>query len=385
MSKQSFIPATRPAATFPAASPDSVNGNSPTLHSPIAHGAKKIAYRLQDRVIDLEVANNTPSPIIDPSVRTILVAHSMGGIVAADTLLSILDDESVTLSNGRRQRKGTGFMFPYIQGILAFDTPYLGLSPAIFANGTDTHLRSASATVSQISALASGLLASRAASEGATVVQKKKDVKSADAARKRSSSKRRTSRSSSRGSREIVTPPPPAPVAPTGLFGGWGKVAAYAGAAGILAAGGAIAYFKRDELTQGFSWVSSHMEFVGALMKGEELKNRTKRATSVPGVGFATLYTALGEKGQEKGERTFIILPVGNTEHSGLFYRCVNPKVKDEVEAHVSMFSPKTNPWYYEMGQLSRDLIVEWTGGWGEAERRGSPERSSGVGRGERL
>ncbi|KAK1913812.1 hypothetical protein P3342_007057 [Pyrenophora teres f. teres] len=42
---------------------------------------------LQNKVIDLEVANSTPSPTVDPSVRTILVGHSMGGIVAAETLL----------------------------------------------------------------------------------------------------------------------------------------------------------------------------------------------------------------------------------------------------------------------------------------------------------
>lgn len=41
---------------------------------------------LQNKVIDLEVANSTPSPTVDPSVHTILVGHSMGGIVAAETL-----------------------------------------------------------------------------------------------------------------------------------------------------------------------------------------------------------------------------------------------------------------------------------------------------------
>lgn len=317
----------------------------------------------------------------------------MGGIVAADTLLSILDDDIITLPNGRKQRKGVGFMFPRIQGILAFDTPYLGLSPAMFAYGTDTKLRSASTTISQISTLASGLLASRAASEGANVVQKNKE---ADAAGRRPgpSSQSRSSRSSSgsrsrshsQSYREPPAPPPAAAAAAAaGLWGGWGKVAAYAGAASILAAGGAIAYFKREELGHGIGWVSSHLEFVGALMKHEELRKRTKRASSVPDVGFATLYTALGEQGKEKGERTFIILPAKGTEHAGMFHRCVNPKASDEVDAHVSMFSPKTNPWYPEMGHLSRDLIAEWVKEWGGNGRKGSPERSSGMGRGERL
>ena len=45
--------------------------------------------RLQEKVIDIEVANNTPSPTVDPSVRIILIGHSMGGIVAADIVLGI--------------------------------------------------------------------------------------------------------------------------------------------------------------------------------------------------------------------------------------------------------------------------------------------------------
>lgn len=311
----------------------------------------------------------------------------MGGIVAADALLSIIDDESVTFANGRTHKKGTGFMFPYIQGILAFDTPYLGLSPIIFTHSATTHLQTASATVAQLSALASGFFATKAASEGSNVIQKQHDAKEA---RKRSgssssSSKKRSSRSLSRNKETTVEPPAPAPAVQAGLFGGWGKVMAYAGAASVLAAGGAAAYLKRDELAEGYTWVYSHMEFVGVLMKAEEMETRLRRATKAPGVGFADYYTALGERGADKGERTFIILPSMNSEQYKQFHRCVNPKVKDEVEAHVSMFSPKSNPWYYEMRTSVRDQIIEWIkGDWSEV-RKGSPERSQGPGRGERL
>ena len=38
----------------------------------------KIKNRLQNKVIDLEVAAETSSPTVDPSVRTILIGHSMG-------------------------------------------------------------------------------------------------------------------------------------------------------------------------------------------------------------------------------------------------------------------------------------------------------------------
>lgn len=37
-----------------------------------------VGHRLQNKVIDLEVEARTCSPSIDPSVRTILIGHSMG-------------------------------------------------------------------------------------------------------------------------------------------------------------------------------------------------------------------------------------------------------------------------------------------------------------------
>ena len=86
---------------------------------------------LQNKVIDLEVANSTPSPTVDPSVRTILVGHSMGGIVAAETLLSIIAEQPVpSLQNSQTKDDGgqpvlgekSTLMFPYIQGILAVST-----------------------------------------------------------------------------------------------------------------------------------------------------------------------------------------------------------------------------------------------------------------------
>lgn len=106
-------------------------------------------------VIDLEDANQSRAPTVDPSVRVVLLAHSMGGIVAADTLISILDDEVVkgpsTGSGSRRvppssldPRKNDAvsedspdpeipedrILFPAIVGICAFDTPYLVCWPS---------------------------------------------------------------------------------------------------------------------------------------------------------------------------------------------------------------------------------------------------------------
>ena len=40
-------------------------------------------------MIDLEVEMGTASPVVDPGVHVVLVGHSMGGIVAVETVLGI--------------------------------------------------------------------------------------------------------------------------------------------------------------------------------------------------------------------------------------------------------------------------------------------------------
>ncbi|KPI38566.1 uncharacterized protein AB675_4265 [Cyphellophora attinorum] len=116
---------------------------------------------LQDRVIDIEVAQNTPSPTIDPSVHVILVGHSMGGIVAAETYLLLASEQPVPAASSSMNVETPNFpsnttltsttgsshpnpqqavdtsvvlMFPHVQGVLAFDTPFLGLAPSMFAS-----------------------------------------------------------------------------------------------------------------------------------------------------------------------------------------------------------------------------------------------------------
>ena len=54
--------------------------------------------RLEDKVIDMEVAAGTPSPTVDPSVRTVLIGHSMGGIVAAETVIGLASDKPIVYS-----------------------------------------------------------------------------------------------------------------------------------------------------------------------------------------------------------------------------------------------------------------------------------------------
>jgi hypothetical protein len=255
----------------------------------------------------------------------------MGGLVAADTLLSILDDDPVS---GEAK-----FPFPHIAGVLAFDTPYLGLAPSMCAHGAEGNFKSASQAFSQFSSVASGLFASKAAAETAAAATPKPKAALPSAG-------------------EPKKEEPPA-------WQKWGKVAALGGAAAALAGGAAAAYIKREDIATGFSWVNSHVEFVGALMKGEQLKTRLQRISTSEGVGFSILYTSLGNKpGQsmfyDGKERTFCTVPAETSPLKKQWFRAVNPMAKDEVGAHVAMFWPKTNPGYYELANRARDLILQW-------------------------
>lgn len=231
----------------------------------------------------------------------------MGGIVAADTLLAITSDLAISASSSVN-----AFMFPYISGVLAFDTPYLGISPGVVAHGAEGHYNTASSALAGLSGL-SGIWGSK--DQGNV---KKEPVASAA---------------------------PPA--------WQWAKIAAFAGAGVAVAGGAAAAYAKRDQITAGWSWVGSHLEFVGCLMKGEELRTRVSSLATLNrelGVGWANLYTRLGSKALSRSDgrlvgslmgnqRTFCNLPSGRDEKVGgrsFWKEAVNDAAADEAAAHTS-------------------------------------------------
>lgn len=257
------------------------------------------------------------------------------GIVAAEAAIAIASDQPV-----HQPAETHAFMFPYIQAILAFDTPYLGISPGLVAHGAEDHYNTASGVLTQMSSLVGGFWsAGQAASEAGT--NNKPGV------------------SSQQGKPLLALPaPPPATGAGPSTPGPradsptpppwqrWGKAVIFAGA---LAAGGAAAYLKRDQIsdqiTESWSWVSTHLEFVGCLVRGEELKRRVQRVAELERqgrLGFANLYTVLGRAaggvavvGQE---RTFCSLP--RTELRRYFVGQVNDAARDEASAHMSTFLP---------------------------------------------
>ncbi|KAI1330450.1 hypothetical protein F5Y16DRAFT_363219 [Xylariaceae sp. FL0255] len=340
---------------------------------------------LLERVIDIEVANGTPSPTVDPSVRTILVGHSMGGIVAAETVIALTSDNPIShvsdsSKEGSEQKSDeagekepsppplqdlNNLMFPYIQGVLAFDTPYLGIAPGVVAHGAESHYNNAAAAFTQLSGLSTVFWGAENSQKAGT----KQPVAALPAPENDKPSKDER------------------PNAPKGTgWGNWGKIAMYAGAAGAVAAGSAAAYINRDHITTGWSWVSSHLEFVGCLARGEELKNRVRsmvRLNQELNVGFANLYTRLGKAAEPKkismagtilgNQRTFCNLP--SKQAAGIWREAVNDAATDETGAHMAMFEVKENPGYEKLAEEAKDLIVSWSkNDWYETSSRGDLE-----------
>jgi len=345
-------------------------------------------------VIDLEVANHTASPTVDPSVHVVLIGHSMGGIVGADVLLLLASEQPIPRNptsgmqtSGMQPESTDGiesmvepgtFMFPHVQGVLAFDTPFLGIAPGVISYGAEGHYRNAATAYNTFSEVA-GLFGyggkDNASGKGAASAAPKEPAKSL---------------------------PSPPDAAATPSWQRWGKYAMFAGAAGAVAAGGAAMYTQRQKLTEGFGWVSSHLEFVGCLARASELDQRRARLSSVKeerGIGCVNFYTCLGKGATSLVEntsasktsfsqkiiraknRTFCSLPKevegGEESHSpGLLWtKAVNDQATDETTAHTAMFLSKQNPAFFEMlSEACAVLVKSIDKGWYESSTEPAKE-----------
>lgn len=269
-----------------------------------------------------------------------------------------------------------------------------GLAPSMFANTAENNIRAASDAFSTVTSVAKsfGFFAQNNTA-GAAVA------------------------TSSTGAPAAALPEAAAAAASSGGGGwGWGKLAVVAGAATAVSAGATAAYWNRSNITEGFSWVTSHLEFVSVLMKGSDLKSRVMRVSAVPGVGIANFYTVLGKNAKPVstpggkvievgggGLRTFCSLPpkpqktdspapglsspqsakgssgssspppdqrgatdidVGTRDLRSWWHVQRNDMAVDEVNAHMYMFKRETNPAYKEMVDGARKEIMKWVINW---------------------
>ncbi|KAI1743015.1 hypothetical protein F4680DRAFT_457061 [Xylaria scruposa] len=326
---------------------------------------------LKERVMDVRKAHcETPWPPNDRDVGVILVAHSMGGFVASDTLFLILNEKLSASSSDSGGSDPQTPIFPLIQGILTFDTPFNGLARSMFVYGAFSNYQKVSAVFNVMTALSA-----------------------APAAFGKTAFRKTAAKLPSRG---VGGPSNPA-------WKGWQLVAVQTGTVGAIAAGGVAAYMHRrqimdgmrsmrnlnkesvkegyqqsvDSISQGlayinrgnvgrsFEYLSDHFTFVGALLKQRELVRRLERMALLKGIGIHDYYTSLGENGMWSGgyfvpERTFCAIPSKEHQAYELFSRRIIKNVDDEVQAHMSMFIRDKNDEYEQMTQEASNLVVRW-------------------------
>lgn len=281
---------------------------------------------LQKCVEGLEAEAGEDSKSDEPMVRTILMAHSMGGFVAADTILSIVDDFSAAKDDEQKKN------LPWIHGLLTFDTPFVGIASPMLAYSAFSQFSRVSSAYRLMSILPASLMGGG------------KGIKSAPAAA--TSTHRRTPL-------ELAAVP------------AWRTIAAYAGTTGALAAAGVAAYMNREEIREGYTWIMNHLQFVGVITKREASRLRLARVTALEGFGFENLYTSLGQNSVLAGgsyipERTFCAIPPATNPLSHTFRKETNIVAKDEIDAHMSMFMEDHNPAYRRILEDSTNLVVEW-------------------------
>ncbi|CAK7216791.1 hypothetical protein SEUCBS140593_002989 [Sporothrix eucalyptigena] len=309
----------------------------------LAAASAKFLEWLKARVMDVRKAHlDTPWPPNDRQVGVVLVAHSMGGFVAADALFLALDEQKAAEGDSEAT------LFPPIQGLLALDTPYNGLSRSMFVYGAFSNYSKVQTVFNVMTALSAGPIALGRLALG------------------------RAGKPSSSG---------PSSGSSTAAWKVWQLVAVRTGTVGAIAAGGVAAYTHRksimagvDRVRQGFSnrgkedktqeggeaqeeeekdaekesstlslrdsyqssidaigqglayinrrnvgesfaWLSAHFTFVGALLKQAELNHRLQRLAGLRGgLGVHDMYVSLGANGYWSGgyfvpERTFCAIP----------------------------------------------------------------------------
>lgn len=302
-----------------------------------------------------------PWPPNDKSVGVVLVAHSMGGFVATEALFHILDERA-------KSDDPKAPLFPMIQGILAFDTPFNGLARSMFVYGGFSNYQKVSSVFNVMTALSAAPASiSMALKRGASSVP---------------------------GSSRATNP---------AAWKTWQLVAVRTGTVGAIAAGGVAAYVHRQKIMEGvqgvrnlkkqdivegyqqgvdrlgqglayvnrgnvgqsFAYLSDHFTFVGVLMKQQELNRRLERLANLQGIGIHDVYCSMGENGYWSGgyfvpERTFCAVPADDQPASNLFSRHVVNNAEDEIQAHMSLFKPDKNEDYQLMIAKTSKLVVTW-------------------------
>lgn len=239
-------------------------------------------YRLGEIVRQLEWKSR---------VKVVLAGHSMGGMVAAKTILDLdtfHDAYSLRLD--------------HIKGILAFDTPLLGIETTLVANAADDYTQIVESTFS--------------------------------------------------GLCECFWQDPT-------WNRRWGVLTAGITALVSLS----VAYRNWDTLLAGTSWAGSHLEFVSHLVRKKELEEDLCHLTILQRsrrVGVLNLINVLSHSCIDDSYRTFCTLPPISSEERGIFHLIENGNASSEIEAHTQMFSSSNKDGYLRLCKLAALQICDW-------------------------
>ncbi|OBZ76744.1 hypothetical protein A0H81_03690 [Grifola frondosa] len=273
----------------------------------------RFADWLTDLTVRREVANGMGGGA--GKAKIVLCGHSMGGLLAADSLIDFVDTRPDKMAP----------LWPNIIACLAFDTPYYGLHPHVFKNS----VTQATGYVNTARSLFSSIGAKPTPQPSAT--------------------------------KAVVTPAQ----ATSSRWQKWAPAAYAVGGALLAGVAAGTALYKREEIGVGYTWITDHMKYVGNLWDEGELRRRVERLGEIEeqmGVVFRTFYTFIPPNPPSYPDaRTFIILPKAPSL-AVHFVQNQNTLALDEIQAHTGMFDSKTNDGYYDLGlmtaQMVRDALI---------------------------
>ncbi|KAI9591463.1 hypothetical protein BDF19DRAFT_454929 [Syncephalis fuscata] len=226
-------------------------------------------------------------------VNVILLGHSMGGLIVSDALQKLQDQPDNGSSLALEHQ-------PTILALLAYDTPFFGLSSPFISRTAYTHANNWGGTFASTATLLSS-----------------------------------------------------AAVPAAKLFAGSRWKAAAGG--GVLAAALlGTAFANRDKVKEGVLWASEHLMFAGTLMNEVEMRERVDKLHTHPNVQFRCYYNVIRAS---NGENSTFIHPPPSSLASSCFIP-IPSQAKDEIDAHTTMFS-LSNPVYYTLGDNSINFICD--------------------------
>jgi hypothetical protein len=234
------------------------------------------------------------------NVWVALIGHSMGGLLGADAI--------IRFSKQSKQ--------PKIIGLLTFDSPFYGVNSDVFSRAALERIGGVTTKIKETYSVFSATKDLVSTASGRTAVA----AVSATAATKSS------------------------------RIGKWGGIALL----GVAVVGAGAAYIHKEKVSKSIEWLGSHLEFVGVLLNQDELKERVETLTKIPNIGFHCYYTQIEPKVFGDLPRTFIVKP---PEEKKKYFSPASCTVTDEIDAHITMFDPEKNEYFYDLGHVSTKVL----------------------------